>query len=634
MKDKISNFVTNLKTKIGENKVASIIAGVLLLAVVVGLIVLFAGGDDKGKGSNTASSGNASAGNLVISEITDDDDSKITEGKEEANESGSSASEETKEGETTMSGETSGNSNGNTASGNSGNSGNSGINSSGSNGGGTSDNGGQVSGGNTSGGSQGGNSGATTPTGNPTHKTETGNDTPVSNQGTLYEQLFSIDSKVTIEFRITDENIKQMQQDYEKSEDIYRPCTMIIDVNGKSYTLYEVGIRLKGNTSRVAVYNNGNINDRNLVHFKVKFNETFDNDDYGNTGVVWKNEALRQERKNRTFADLEGLELKWNRNFDSTFVANVYANDMFRALGVPVQRTGLSSVKFGGYNYGVYTIYEPVDEVFLERNFGSGNKDGDLYKCSWGQLNGGTGGGWSGTTYLSNTTGSIGVVKNNQDYIYALKTNKKKSTHAAIKKMISTLNSGNVSKKTFASVVDTSNWVKFAAVSYFIGDPDDMRNNYNNHYVYFGNDGKAKFITYDNDRCLGISTSNKDMSTVDPYSTSAVLANGGQKNPLYLYSVTGSNNNYTSEYTAELKRVYNSGWLEYSKYKTYYEKAKNNYSGMTVPDSNIKARIEGLDGSVSYGNISKLTFAESNGENMAVSKYLQNIKNTYSKYVK
>ena len=36
-----------------------------------------------------------------------------------------------------------------------------------------------------------------------------------------------------------------------------------------------------------------------------------------------------------------------------------------------------------------------------------------------------------------------------------------------------------------SSVVDMDYFVKYEAVSYFVGDPDDARNNYNNHYVYF-----------------------------------------------------------------------------------------------------------------------------------------------------
>ena len=49
------------------------------------------------------------------------------------------------------------------------------------------------------------------------------------------------------------------------------------------------------------------------------------------------------------------------------------------------------------------------------------------------------------------------------------------------------------------------NFLKFEAVSYFLGNPDDLRNNYNNYYIYFNKStGKMIFIPYDLDRCLGV----------------------------------------------------------------------------------------------------------------------------------
>ena len=42
-------------------------------------------------------------------------------------------------------------------------------------------------------------------------------------------------------------------------------------------------------------------------------------------------------------------------------------------------------------------------------------------------------------------------------------------------------------------------------VSYLLGNPDDMRNNYNNYYLYFvPSTGKCVVIPYDFDRCFGL----------------------------------------------------------------------------------------------------------------------------------
>ena len=137
---------------------------------------------------------------------------------------------------------------------------------------------------------------------------------------------------------------------------------------------------MKGNTSRCPVYNNGDVNSRNLIHLKLSFDEAFDNTSYyGNEAINW-DANLRKQRKSRTFATLDGLELKWNRNFDGTYVANYYGNIMFRNFGVYAQNTSLANVRFGGYNYGVYTIYEPVGKKFLKR-YMPGANTGDVYKC-------------------------------------------------------------------------------------------------------------------------------------------------------------------------------------------------------------------------------------------------------------
>ena len=60
-------------------------------------------------------------------------------------------------------------------------------------------------------------------------------------------------------------------------------------------------------------------------------------------------------------------------------------------------------------------------------------------------------------------------------------------------------------KSTFDSIVDADAFIKFAAMSWVIGNPDDLRNNYNNYYMYFNSSNdKAIFIPYDYDRCFGI----------------------------------------------------------------------------------------------------------------------------------
>ena len=141
-------------------------------------------------------------------------------------------------------------------------------------------------------------------------------------------------------------------------------------------------------------------------------------------------------------------------------------------------------------NLGVYKLFEAVDEVFLARAMPD-DADGDLYKCSWGS---------NKPADFTDADGTVGVEDelNGKFYTYDKKTNKK--------------------------VVDGN------------GNPDCIRNNANNFYIYFRGDGKAIFIPYDYDRCLGITkdwnphNANTDLT---PY-TRQTAARGNQTNPLYI----------------------------------------------------------------------------------------------------
>lgn len=661
---KLKELITGSKKSV----IISISIAVLVVAVIVASIFALGAKDDektnkKENGNNISIEGNIDSGDKEkgeeSSDKTTDSDKDETESENEEgsekNEESVSESGESKE--ETTSKDNIGNSNGgqsnNNASGNIGNnsvsSGNDGSynNNSGSNNTGSNNNVNNYYNGNNNvnsntGSSNNTNNNTNNNTGNRPNN-NTGNtggqqgsisgDVVVGNAEQIYNQLFDINSKVTIKLDISDSELKKLQADFNRyggkdgKSPIYRRANMIITINNTTHTIKDVGVRMKGNSSRCNFYNNGNVNDRNLVHLNVSFDETFDEVEYyGNEALKW-NEADRKVRKKRTFATLNGLELKWNRNFDGTYITNWYTNQMFRAYGVYAQNTNLCNLNFGGYNYGVYTVYEPVDGNFLERYLGN-DCDGDLYKCAWGQLNNGNGS-WSGASYTTGTLSSIGKEPDNKSLVYDIKTNKNKTNHSSLKKLINTLASCS-SSSTFGSVVDTDNWVKFAAVSYFVGNPDDMRNNYNNHYVYFKGNGKAIFIPYDNDRTLGITVEdNFPMYDVSPYSNQAKLQRSDQINPLYKLSVTRSGTGYCMEaYKAKINEIASSKWMNYSNYQKYYNIARNNYSSVAIPDSNVKAFVRS-----SNKDKSKLAFSENYTyeHNVTVKTYMSKIKEAYKK---
>ena len=458
-------------------------------------------------------------------------------------------------------------------------------------------------------------------------------DTPVSDNDIggmeLYEQLFNIENAVTVDISMDKSEIDKLQADYQKytardenkKSEIYRKANVTIKVGSKSYTIDEVGIRLKGNQSLEPFYaSNGT---PNICSFKLSFDETFDDkDEYGSSAKVWNDDNARKARKKRTVATLNELDIKWNITYDNTNIREVYATKLFESANVLVQKIGLSQMKINGNNYGLVKIYEPVDNNFLEKRLPEAALGGDLYKCMWSELNnqGQRTGRWRGATYQTNN--SYGIQKNSEGikYNFNLKTNKKTSKHESLQNFLNVVNKSNITKDELEKVLDVDYYASFMAAEYFAGDPDDIRNNYNNHYIYFRKDnGKAIFIVYDNDRTMGITYGlNVNCAVRNPYSSYAATA-GEQANPLI--SKTISHNPLSSlmyvrdKYAENLKKLSQASILTSdAEFNKMYNMAKNNYEAIIKPYTRFANQEQdfkfSLDGNRNGGDRDNMSFEQ------------------------
>ncbi len=419
-----------------------------------------------------------------------------------------------------------------------------------------------------------------------TRTVEIGKDPLPCPEDALYRQLFDPNSRVEVRLDMPETEIAKLQADFEKNEKspIYRKADMTVTItaDGKTtrYIIPEVGVRMKGNTSRTSFYSE-EAGIYNAIHLKIDFQETFDDETlYGSDSQVWENKDARKLRKDRTFATLEKLEMRWNKCCDSTYLRESYAYEIFRSQGVMAPQVSLCSFDWSGVHMGVYTVSEPVDKVFLAKRLPEEALGGDLYKLGWTH---------SGADFRR--AASIGVENEleGEFYTYDLKTNKKTSNHEALKNLIGKLNSGPVTKEGFGELVDADNFIKFAAVSYLLGNPDDLRNNYNNCYVYFrGDNGKALFIPYDYDRCLGITYEwnpyGDAMVGADPFSLQQV--NGRQNNPLFLFTVA-EGGFYTEEYVRALQALAKNDLLKPEVFAERFKTAGTLYGGDTQPSTNF-----------------------------------------------
>lgn len=450
---------------------------------------------------------------------------------------------------------------------------------------------------------------------------------PVSEEERLYQSLFNLDEKIEIKIDIDDSELAKMEADYEEYEEndskspIYRKADKVtFTIGGESYEIDEVGVRMKGNLSLTDFYDEKNSDMYNLIHLKLSFDETFDDEKYyGDDANQWESTQERDERKKRTFATLNGIDLKWNKNYDQTYIREYYSNEMFRENNVVSPKMNLAATTFGGVYCGVFTLYEQVDNNFIERNFPEEDWGGDLYKVAWTR---------KPANYTMNVTYGIEDADEGLTYNFDLKTNKNTSKHESLENLLDVINDDNVTKESFESVVDKESFLNFAAVSYFTGNPDDMRNNYNNHYVYFRkSDGKAVFIPYDNDRVLGIcvgwNPTGSGMTEVSPFSSMAAGNRSKQVNPLYRLTILNDDCYYPDEYTQKIKQLSESEWLTEDNFNERYEKAKANYADCTKPDKNFNnadtQQFEfSLDG----------VFDSGDEENMSIKEYFDRIKET------
>ena len=422
----------------------------------------------------------------------------------------------------------------------------------------------------------------------------------------LYYRLWDEDVKISLYVDISPYELYKIDEafdDYRNGNtlkaDTYRKCNLKITVDGEEYFYEEVGVRMRGNTSRREFCReDGQIFD--LIHFRFSLTETFDGDEYANGSWAaeirhdWTDSAARKARKNRTFATMEKFYYKWNKNYDNTYIREVYANKMFSAFGVLAPHITLANLNLSQSgkmeNFGVGGLYETIDKEFLKRNFTEENRGGDLYKC----------------TYRADFTdfSNYGVETPTQRFAYSLKTNDDRDDpdynhNRDLKAFIQTLSKSIYDEDFFTaleSVVDMEYFTRFEAVNYLLGNPDCIRNNANNFYIYFTPSGKSFLIPYDYDRCLGINMdwnpSGSGMMYEEPFAKQS--PNGQVTNPLYTKTILNRQmSTYRSMYIENINKILESDWFNYPHFAEMYDGYSKTYAALAMPSAPICQAVDG-----------------------------------------
>lgn len=451
----------------------------------------------------------------------------------------------------------------------------------------------------------------------------------------VYSALFNENSNVSIAIDMSDSEWKKLDADKDKCDKcpIYRQAdNVVIGIDSGSgmlnYYYEDVGVRMKGNTSRHHFY--GDDGFYAAIHMKLSFKETFDDIEDGYTEnelTDWTDKkAERDFRKARTLGGMTKIDIKYNSTYDETYIRELYAMKLFRDNGIYAPNITLGSVSALNkdadlLNLGVYRIHEPVDEQFVLRHIEDGNAAGDLWKCTWGNQGWGNGSDLTDTD-LDNRVG-VNDELNNVLYAYEKKTNKKKDKTTGLRDLSSIKNFiraiGSSDAAGMGQYIDVDHFAKFEAINYILGNPDCIRNHANNYYLYFRkSDNKAIIIPYDYDRCLGSrgwdnyeGMSNNDIA---PYTRRTTLSSGLQ-NPLYTKLIVKNApceaGSVLMKYRTNLLAMADSDMLKTQTFNALKDKYKNRYGKYT-------------ENAVNWNNLDweyKVTF-ENGQQNMSYADYI------------
>lgn len=257
------------------------------------------------------------------------------------------------------------------------------------------------------------------------------------------------------------------------------PATFIYQSATISDTVYNVGFRLRGNTSRYSAKKS----------FKVAFNSF-------TPGVKWKS--------------LEKMNLNGEHN-DVSILRSYLSAQMLVQAGVVAPRTSYVKLYVNNEYKGLYLNVEHIDEQFLKQRFPL-NNFGTLIKASYG-------------ANLRN----LGTNESSYTSVYELKQG---NNLQSLIQFIAVLNTNSTNFPcAIQEVFDVDSYLKTLAVEILSGHWDGYAYNKNNFYLYQRpSDGKFMFIEYDMDNTFGV-----DWFTIN-WTNRNIYSWGNTSDPRPLYS--------------------------------------------------------------------------------------------------
>ncbi|KAF0226781.1 MAG: CotH protein [Erysipelotrichaceae bacterium] len=389
--------------------------------------------------------------------------------------------------------------------------------------------------------------------------------------------------EIVIEVKATQLNLldQYMQTSYDRYGHYriskYVKANFVYRENGKEkIRINEIGLRTHGNIySRYLIqYDSSTMN---TLHWRLSFDEPFD---------LEESTKAYEIRKKRNLYGLENLVLKWNMISVGTiydtdpYIIESYGYQLYEQVGIPSSKASLVHVIFSidgnEIDQGVMTMIEPVDDEFIQKRFSEAKDNGNLYKALWQMA----------PADLNTIQPSYFGIKNEEkNYFpaYDIKTNEDKNRGEDLKLFIKTYKTkrGSELYDYLNKTVELDKYMRFSAMNYLFGNPDDFRYNNNNYYLYFDSSAQPKlsFIPTDLDKGLGIVDWDPDgsqLKNILPYDN---FTSTGQNNlsPLIKYTFLSTTPVFKNAYQKALESLLDEIFT-YEDFVEAYEKAYQLYA--------------------------------------------------------
>jgi len=271
------------------------------------------------------------------------------------------------------------------------------------------------------------------------------------------------DSTVSrIDIIINQDSLDELLLEENWYEDHEYPADMYFTRNEQTDTVFNVGFRLRGNTSRAAWKKS----------FKI---------------------AINSFTPGERYHGLKKINLNGEHN-DPSIARSKLNWDLLSDNQMPSTRTCHTEFYINGEYKGLYINVEHINDDFLTLRYG--NNSGNLYKCLWP----------ANLHYISSNPDDYKLEENGRR-VYELKTNEEDDDYSDIAHFIDVLN--NTANANLycelSKVFDVQDFLEILAIDVLTGNWDGASFNKNNFYLYHNPEtDRFQYIPYDLDNTLGI----------------------------------------------------------------------------------------------------------------------------------